>query len=123
MIDYITAAVRVVGFIIATYPGGLLVNRILEPFSEAAIKLGGMDKAGKLIGNLERAIIVILVFNGAYSALGFVFAAKSIARFNRLKEREAAEYYLVGTLGSVAWAVVIGEATNFAVSIIASLAG
>lgn len=116
MEEYVLLIVRAAGFLLATYPGGLLVNRILKPFSQAADKLGGMDKAGKLIGNLERAIIVLFVFNGAYSALGFVFAAKSIARFNRLSEREAAEYYLVGTLASVAWAVLIGEATNFAVA-------
>ena len=120
MIDYLPALVRLAGFALATYPGGIVVSRILDPFTEAANGLGGMEKAGKLIGNLERAIIVVLVFNGAYSALGFVFAAKSIARFNRLKDRETAEYYLVGTLGSVTWAVVIGEATNFAVKLLAS---
>jgi hypothetical protein len=80
-----------------------------------------MEKAGRLIGYLERSIVVVLVFNGAYSAIGFVFAAKSIARFNRLRDREVAEYYLVGTLGSVTWAVVVGELTNFGYEILASL--
>ena len=116
MKEYVPLISRSVGFLLATYPGALLVSRILKPFSQAGDKLGGMEKAGKLIGNLERAIIVLLVFNGAYSALGFVFAAKSIARFKKLSEREAAEYYLVGTLASVAWAILIGEATNYAVA-------
>ena len=123
MIDYVPVLIRATGFLLATFPGSLIVNRLLKPFSGAASKLGGMKEAGKYIGNLERAIIVVLVFNGAYSALGFVFAAKSIARFNRLKDREAAEYYLVGTLGSVTWAVVIGEMTNLAVKLFITAPG
>jgi hypothetical protein len=121
MLDFLPAIARVAGFLLATFPGGILVRRILKPFSGPGTELGGMEKAGRLIGYLERSIVVVLVFNGAYSAIGFVFAAKSIARFNRLRDREVAEYYLVGTLGSVTWAVVVGELTNFGYEILASL--
>lgn len=94
MNEYIELVVYFIGFFLAVYGGTFLVKRILKPFSEAADKLGGMEKAGKLIGIFERAIVVLLVFKGAYNALGLIIAAKSIARFNRLKERETAEYSL-----------------------------
>ena len=122
MTDYVPMLIRAGGFLLATFPGSLVVNWVLKPFSGAAEKLGGMKQAGKYIGNLERAIIVVLVFNGAYSALGFVFAAKSIARFNRLKDRQAAEYYLVGTLASVTWAVIMGELSNLTVELFLNFA-
>ncbi|EHO19487.1 hypothetical protein HMPREF9466_01418 [Fusobacterium necrophorum subsp. funduliforme 1_1_36S] len=58
-------------------------------------------KAGNMIGKLERALIVILLLQNQYEAIGFVLAAKSIARFRQLDDKEFAEKYLVGTLASV----------------------
>ncbi|AVQ21549.1 hypothetical protein A2U14_02970 [Fusobacterium necrophorum subsp. funduliforme] len=54
-----------------------------------------------MIGKLERALIVILLLQNQYEAIGFVLAAKSIARFRQLDDKEFAEKYLVGTLASV----------------------
>lgn len=65
---------------------------------------------GKYIGLLERAIIVVLVLHGEMTAVGFVLAAKSIARFKQLDDRAFAEYYLVGTLISTLIAVAGGFA-------------
>jgi hypothetical protein len=65
---------------------------------------------GKYIGLLERAIIVVLVVHGEMTAVGFVLAAKSIARFKQLDDRAFAEYYLVGTLISTLIAVAGGLA-------------
>ena len=41
-----------------------------------------------------------------------IFAAKSIARFNELKDRKMAEYYLIGTLLSIAFAMITGIITR-----------
>lgn len=41
-----------------------------------------------------------------------IFAAKSIARFNELKDRKMAEYYLIGTLLSIAFAMIAGIVTR-----------
>jgi len=62
--------------------------------------------AGRVIGYLERAIIVILVRCNQASGVGFVLAAKSVARFKELEgDREFAEVYLIGTLMSTAIAL------------------
>lgn len=60
---------------------------------------------GYLIGILERFVILTLGFSGQLGAIGFVIAAKSLARFNQLNDRDFAEKYLVGTLLSVAVAL------------------
>lgn len=56
---------------------------------------------GRIIGILERLTIFTLVFTAQYSAMGFVLAAKAMARFKTLDDRDFAEYFLVGTLLSV----------------------
>lgn len=62
--------------------------------------------AGKLIGILERILIVILVLLNQYAAVGLIFAAKSLTRYNKIiTEPSFAEYYLVGTLLSLLIAI------------------
>ncbi|HCW04195.1 MAG TPA: hypothetical protein DGK91_06500, partial [Clostridium sp.] len=56
--------------------------------------------SGDYIGIFERFIILTLVISEAYSAISFVFTAKSLARFRELDNRDFVEYYLIGTLMS-----------------------
>jgi hypothetical protein len=70
---------------------------------------GAIDIArGRAIGALERAIGLTLVLLGQYGALGLIVAAKSLARFKALEDREFAEYFLVGTLSSLLVALLAG---------------
>ncbi|MEL7058583.1 MAG: hypothetical protein AAGN46_01015 [Acidobacteriota bacterium] len=57
-------------------------------------------QVGRQIGNLERILIYFLAMNGHLEAVGFVLAAKSLARFKELDDRRFSEYYLLGTLTS-----------------------
>ena len=65
-------------------------------------------RVGATIGVLERLLIVTFILVGAESAIGLVVAAKTIARFRQLDDRDFAEYYLLGTLASVSVAIVTG---------------
>lgn len=68
----------------------------------------GIPNAGRLIGQLERTLILFLVLADAPSAIGFLIAAKSILRFGEVREadnREMAEYVIIGSLASFAFAV------------------
>jgi len=70
---------------------------------------GAIDIArGRTIGSLERAIALTLVLLGQYGALGLLVAAKSVARFKALEDREFAEYFLIGTLASLLLALAGG---------------
>ncbi len=63
-------------------------------------------RLGRLIGNIERLIIITLVVLEQYTAIGVVMAAKSVVRYERVSRSPAfAEYYLVGTLMSIAIAL------------------
>jgi hypothetical protein len=73
------------------------------PASPAAAPPG---RVGEAIGILERLLIVTFVLVGAEAAIGLVIAAKTLARFKQLDDRDFAEYYLLGTLASVAVAAI-----------------
>lgn len=69
----------------------------------------GLKKAGKLIGILERILIITLVINNSISAIGFVIAAKSIARYDKITtSKEFSEYYLIGTFASLLSGIIGG---------------
>ncbi len=70
----------------------------------------GVKNAGETIGNLERLIIVTMVIQQNYAAIGLVFAAKTIARYKQLEEKNFAEYFLIGTFTSLITALLIGKA-------------
>lgn len=66
-------------------------------------------RRGRIIGNVERLIVTTLVSLGQFGAIGLVLTAKSLARFPQLSSsRDFAEYYLIGTLVSVAVAMAAG---------------
>ena len=76
-----------------------------DPAALSSVPDGAPARIGATIGALERLLIVALVLSGAEAAVGFVIAAKTIARFRQLDDRGFAEYYLLGTLASVSVAI------------------
>jgi hypothetical protein len=75
---------------------------------------GSLPRGGRLIGKLERLLILMLVLAGEPDGIGFLIAAKSILRFNELAgeaDRHVSEYVIIGTLASFAWAIAAGYAT------------
>jgi hypothetical protein len=84
-----------------------IVRGVLERFPKAVPpETEGADseyEMGRWIGNLERFLILTLALAGQWAALGFVVAAKSVARFPEFRgqrHKDFAEYYLIGTLTS-----------------------
>jgi hypothetical protein len=111
------------GLIATTYlyvcgRGVILVRAVLElpPLQmrrDEDRTAGAIDIArSRAIGALERAVALTLVLLGAYGALGLIVAAKSLARFKALEDREFADYFLVGTLSSLLVALLGGVAVR-----------
>ena len=63
--------------------------------------------AGRYIGLLERLLIIIGLVMGSWEVMVAVVALKTVARYKELDEQIPAEYFLVGSLASILWAVVI----------------
>jgi hypothetical protein len=63
---------------------------------------------GKLIGYIERLLVILLTYYSSYPAIAFIVTAKSIARFKQMDDRDWAEYFLLGTLTSMFLGIMFG---------------
>lgn len=83
-----------------------------EEYTYLVVK-GQNFSRGKMIGYIERILVIVLVINNQYTALTFVLTAKSLARFKQMDDRDWAEYFLLGTLVSVVLGVIYGIIIGF----------
>jgi hypothetical protein len=103
------------GAIAAVPAGGYAVQTMMQGLALSADPTAddSLPQGGRLIGRLERAMILMLVLAGQPDGIGLLIAAKSLLRFNELareQDRRASEYVIIGTLASFAW----GLGTAFA---------
>ncbi len=70
---------------------------------------------GRLIGNLERILLTLVVAAGSFAALAFLVAAKGVVRLDEFESnRNFTEYFLIGSLSSVLVALCAGLVLRFA---------
>jgi hypothetical protein len=117
------AALAISGLVACVFLGGAVVAWILSPFTDALTKEGfarpSLANAGRYIGWTERAVLFAFVIGGEPQAAAIALAAKSFARFPTLRDHEEgfAEYFLIGSLGSIAIAVGAAIGTRAALGI------
>lgn len=101
------------GFMLSIWTGGIVIAMAVKPF-QARLKKE-IPAGGPLIGQLERLLIFFFVLTSQLTAVGFLLTAKSILRFSEVKTLEdqaLVEYVLVGTLLSLAWALLCAYGTQ-----------
>ncbi|HVH67342.1 MAG TPA: hypothetical protein VM716_05700 [Gemmatimonadales bacterium] len=112
-------ALLATGYMYVAGRGVVLIRSVLELPSlqmrrDEDRTAGAIEVArGRAVGSLERALTLTLVLLGEYTAVGWIIAAKSLARFKQLEDREFAEYFLVGTLASFLLALLVGLGIRF----------
>lgn len=90
-------------------PVSITINKVLYQYqpTTADAEDAGHPGAGALIGILERLIILVMLSQNQYGAIGFVLTAKSIARYNKITENpQFSEYFLLGTLLSMLLVII-----------------
>lgn len=101
----------VLGILFVTRPIGIwIANSNLRNFypmdEDNESPINSAKNAGKTIGYLERVIVLVLLMYQQFGAIAFVLTAKSVARFKEIENHQKiSEYYLIGTLMSVASAM------------------
>lgn len=119
-------------FLICGKPANILTRRLLiyhhiikrDQNDDATSPINNeKPKTGQIIGAIERRLIIFFMFIGQFSAIGFFVTAKSILRFNDIKNEEqtgnkrinikghltdTSEYVLVGTFISISIAILCG---------------
>lgn len=104
------------GLCFVTYPSAFLIAKLLEkPASRIPTDHKSLPQAGTYIGILERLFVFLFILLDRWEAIGLLIAAKSVFRFNDLREshnRKWTEYILIGTLLSFALAILAGLAVR-----------
>ncbi len=92
-------------------PANIFIVNIMQsykPIDKENSNTENTKKAGRMIGTIERIIMLFFILIKQYSSVGLVLTAKSIARYNKISEdKEFAEYYLLGTLLSTICVLMI----------------
>ena len=100
-------------YLICVKPANIFIRETLvagkiESISDTSAEL---KNAGKLIGILERILVLTFVIIGKLEVVGFLIAAKSILRYKDTNTIKT-EYVLIGTMLSFGIAMMIGLAIN-----------
>lgn len=103
--------------VFVTYPAAIIMSILLEGMSnQINLDHKSLPGAGKYIGIIERLFVLIFIIMGRLEAIGLLITAKSVFRFNDLKEsnnRKLTEYILIGTLLSFGIAILTGIIYNY----------
>lgn len=122
-VDSNDVALVVTGLFACVFLGGSFVAWVLSPFTskldEEDEPRSTLEDAGRYIGWFERAVLFAFVMGGAPEAAAIALAAKSFARFPTFREHQEgfAEYFLIGSLASIAVAVAAAATTRGALGI------
>lgn len=94
-------------FLVITKPANVTFKIVFQKY-QFKTKTPTIPGAGATIGNLERVLSAIFLAMNQMTAIGFIYTAKSIARFKEIEENKGfAEYYLIGTLFSILYVVAV----------------
>lgn len=100
----------IAAYILCLKPSNIIIQLVLKSYSlfpKNTDEQQDLEKAGRLIGNLERILAFTLALFGQYEAVGFIIAAKTILRY-RDGDVKKTEYVLIGTLMSFGIAILLG---------------
>lgn len=109
MINTKNTLIIITAYVFVTFPAGILIGQLTKKWRDQIPDAPTLGNAGKWIGIIERIIILTLVFNHQYAAMGLLITAKSLLRFSEANRAEIkTEYLLIGTLISITLAILVG---------------
>lgn len=102
----------ITAIVFVSFPAAIIMSKLLEQMSnQIEIDHKSLPNAGKYIGIIERLFVLLFIILDHWEAIGLLITAKSVFRFNDLKEsnsRKLTEYILIGTLISFGIAIITG---------------
>jgi len=118
-IDYVKALTIIIAVILITKFSSIVISYIIRPFQAKIFKGENNNKdeikTGRIIGYLERIIILVLFLADLPAVVGFLITAKSILRYAEIKsekDKVMVEYVLIGTLLSFTIGISIAFITS-----------
>jgi len=95
------------GYATCLKPANIVIKQVFIAFDIEILKNNDLPNAGKLIGILERILVLTFILLNQFEAVGFLIAAKSILRY-KSGDALKTEYVLIGTMLSFGIALMVG---------------
>lgn len=118
-IEYLKILIIGISVVLVTKFSSIIISYIIKPFQSRIFKSVNNNndeiKTGRIIGYLERIIILILFIAGLPTVVGFLITAKSILRYGEIKnnnDKVMVEYVLIGTLLSFTIGITVAYLTT-----------
>ncbi|OFX42150.1 MAG: hypothetical protein A2046_10835 [Bacteroidetes bacterium GWA2_30_7] len=97
----------IAGLLACTKPSNVLIKAIFNFYDIKISDNNELQNAGKLIGIIERFLVITFIVLNQFEAVGFLIAAKSILRYKDDSTLKT-EYVLIGTMLSFGIAIIFG---------------
>ena len=94
-------------YIVLSGTSGLIVRKTLKYANIDLNEYESEKDTGTVVGKIENVLVLTLMLLEAYTALGVIFAAKSIVRRADIDTGDTT-YYLTGTLTNFTYSVILG---------------
>jgi hypothetical protein len=96
-------------FLFCTKPANIIIKELflISKIKTIVATTEELENAGKLIGTLERFLVLTFMILNQFEAIGFLIASKSILRYHDSNTIKT-EYVLIGTMASFAVAIFFG---------------
>lgn len=110
MLPIIYAIIFSIAFLVLLLTiGNLIISKLLSSRQHnRCVDMPSTFHNGKFIGNLERFLVFVSIIVNQWSLLAIIVALKTIARYTELDDQEKAEYFLIGSMLSLIWAILLG---------------
>lgn len=118
--SYYLILVVIISLIVVTKFSGILINFMLKPLQSNIFIFEennnlSLPQTGKIIGYIERFIILLSILMNVPALIGFLITAKSILRYSEIKsenDKLFVEYILIGTLLSFSFGITFSYLTQ-----------
>jgi hypothetical protein len=104
--EFLPARVRTTANAVAAPPAGEAAQPAEAERPEAVLR------GGAWIGYLERAAVAATLLAGWPEGVALVLAVKGVGRYSELRETNAPEAFIIGTLASLLWAASAAGAAH-----------
>lgn len=109
-VSFRSAVVIGAGYTLLLSTSGAIVSGALQ-YAGANVSKEEAD-TGRAVGKVENILILTLTLLDAYTALGLVFTAKSIVRWQDISSGNTT-YYLTGSIANVTYSLVFGVCLDY----------
>jgi len=101
----------IASYMACTKPANIFIKEVFIVSGITIMENNDLPNAGKLIGIIERFLVLTFILLNQFEAVGFLIAAKSILRYKN-NDTLKTEYVLIGTMLSFGIAIVLGIIIN-----------